>query len=151
MTTPFLELMVLLFPPWFASSAIPEQAYDSRISLHGRDPLAGSGLCGPLMAVRVPADVHGVTLPNDWTFDTIEILRDFPNLRYVRCERILSAREFLGLAEMTPFYTQILCDVRCLDGRVRFGTNSMNDVWFEDRNGDGVLTSSDSLSQAPRL
>ena len=141
----FWLLLATLLPPNAVGSpqATLGQLAAAGIVVHGRDPLDGSGLCGPLLPVVSPGDVSGVTLPKCWSLDDLELLRMLPNLDFLQCDREIYAWEYVAIRKRTSFHAQILCKVWCLDGKLRFATNALVTKPQFDQNGDGVLTDAD--------
>lgn len=119
---------------------------DAKIQSQGRDPFAGTELCGALLSVRVPDDVYYVSLPV-CGFDDVHLclLRHFPNLVQVRCQRALTEVEHNLIKINVPRGTWLQYNVRLDDGTIdqrhtiRPGYRLAN----EDINGDGVIDEND--------
>ncbi len=109
------------------------------------DPLAGTGLCGALLPVHFPNDVHYVALPRTFTTTDLLLLRHLPNVEQVRCIRTISTHELDLIRRHVASDAWILCDVRSCDGVVRFGSRRSLDGSDKDLNGDGIVDENDLL------
>lgn len=143
----FLIAVSFGVPPHLIDSRDVLQRFaDASIQTHGRDPLAGTGLCGPLLPVHVPNDVHYVSLPARG-FDNghLRLLHRFPNLQQVRCRRAITEAEHKLIQLNVPPGTWLLYNVRLDEGAVdrRRSNRSGYRPAEEDINGDGVVDEHD--------
>ena len=123
-----------------------QRFHDAGIHTQGRDPFAGTGLCGALLPVRAPHDVYYVSLPlRGFNNEHLRLLRRFPNLTQVRCRRKLSEAEHELVESNVPAGTLLLYDVLLNDGTVDRRRPIRADYRFsdEDINGDGVVDEND--------
>ena len=119
---------------------------DARIETQGRDPFAGTGLCGALLPVRVPPDVYFVSLPiRGFKEEHLRLLRHFPNLVQVRCGRALTEVEHKLIESNVPNGTWLQYDVRLDDGPIdrRHAIRPGYRLADEDINGDGIVDEND--------
>ena len=127
---------------------------DAGIQTQGRDPCAGTGLCCALLPVRVPTDVYYVSLPaRGFNNEHLRLLRHFPNLLHVRCQRDLSEAEHQLIRSNVPTGTWLLYNVRTNDGTVdeRRSIRSGYQLADEDVNGDGIVDENDEeLAESKR-
>ncbi len=137
------------FAPLCLPDARPilEQVADSGIVVQGRDPFKHTGLCGALLPVHEPNDVHYLTLPRNFTRTDLRLIRHFPHLEQVRCEAIMTETEYDLIREIVPEDASLLCRVRGEDGVTRFGTTrqAIRQYGDEDRNGDGIVNEDDIM------
>jgi hypothetical protein len=132
----------------WTSRSVLQQFEDAGIETLGRDPLAGTGLCGPLLPVHTPQDVHYVTLPRaGFDLDDLRQLRKFPNLEQVRCQTEMTEEQDQAVREAITRDTLLLYSVRSANGSVsrlvaRRADGRMAD---EDTNGDGIVNEDDEV------
>lgn len=87
--------------------------------LEGKDPLDGTGLCGPLLPVITDDDVHYVTLPNAaWDTKNLELMRRFENIKQIRAERDVTDDEYKTLCALIDDRSCLLLNVREPDGTI---------------------------------
>ena len=115
------------------------------IEVEGRDPFAGTGLCGALLPVRVPNEVHYVTLPRKFDASDLRLVRYLSSVEQVRCKRTISDVEFELTRQQVGKGAWILCNVRTDDGIIRFGSRRWPGDLDEDLNGDGVVDEHDTV------
>lgn len=128
-----------------------EQLTAVDVEIGGRDPFAGTGLCGALLPVHGPDDVEYLSFPHaGFDLEHLRLLRHFPNLKQVRCDRAISESEYQVLYESVASGALILCRVKSPDGSVlQKYTRRSRGVLVEepdsDVNGDGVIDENDLL------
>ena len=136
-------------PPFLLDGRSTLQRFeDSEIQTSGRDPFVGSGLCGALIPVHVPGDVHYVCLPRDgFTLNDLRLLQTLPNLRQVRCRTGLTEEQDQTIRASVPPGTWLIYNVRHPGGSVTSNVTLRADgrIADEDVNGDGVVDANDSL------
>lgn len=145
-TTLFTELAIAiatLAPPSAPDRRSPLQRLrDADIVVRGRDPLAGSGLCGELLPVHGPNDVDGVRLPRSgFDLDHLRLLGRLSNLRSVGCARTLTETEYRVLNQSVARNVWISCRVRLDDGTIVRNVRSTThpEMAIADTNNDGVV------------
>lgn len=130
-------------PPHLIDSRTVLQRFeDADIQSQGRDPFAGTGLCGALLPVRVPDDVYCVSFPvRGFNDDHLRLLRHFTNLSQVRCRRTLTEAEHELIESNAPTGTALLYNVRLDDGTIdkRRAVRAGYRLADEDINGDGIV------------
>ncbi|MCC9658809.1 hypothetical protein [Rhodopirellula halodulae] len=144
-----LLLVLSNAPPYVLDARSTLQRFeDSDIETLGRDPFAGTGLCGALLPIHVRRDVHYVCLPRDgFTLDDLRRLRKLPNLKQVRSRTALTEAQDQAVRESVPPGTWLIYNVR---HRLGSATNSVTlradgRVADEDVNGDGIVDENDIL------
>ena len=134
-------------PPHLIDSRNVLQRFaDASIQTQGRDPLAGTGLCGALLPVRVPNDVRYICLPAcGFDQDHLRLLRRFPNLQQVRSRRAVTEAEHKLIQLNVPPGTWLLYNVCLKDGTVDRSRSNRSRYRRakEDVNGDGVVDEHD--------
>lgn len=148
----FVSLIVAISfgaPPHLMDARNVLQRFDDAgIQTQGRDPFAGTGLCGALLPVRVPNDVYHVSLPaRGFNSDHLRLLRRFPNLRQVRCRCTVTEADHRLIESNVPTGAWLLYDVRLDDGTVdrRRPVRSGYRLADEDINGDGIVDENDEV------
>lgn len=119
---------------------------DAGIQIQGRDPFNGTGLCGALLPVHVPSDVYHVSLPvRGFTDDHLRLLRRFPHLIQIRCQRPVTEAEHKLIELNVPTGTWLLYDVRLDTGDLKQRRSFRRGYRLvdEDVNGDGIIDEDD--------
>jgi len=86
---------------------------DAGYVMKGRDPLAGTGACDPLLPANQECDVYYVKLPDgDWHERDLRLLLRLPNLQQIRAERTVTKTELQHLKEIAGSETRVIASIR---------------------------------------
>lgn len=130
-----------LAPPVAPNQKVLSQLSAAGVEFQGRDPFAGSGLCGALLPVHFPEDIHYVSLPAEPSIECFHLLSQCPNIQQVRSSCALTERQHLQVRSRVKDGTLLLFKVRWDDGYVRFAKNLIQST--QDTNGDGIVDEND--------
>ena len=143
----FAFAVVFFGPPSAPDPRPPLQRFrDADIVVYGRDPFAGSGLCGALLPVDGPNDVERVRLPRSgFDLDHLRLLGRLKNLRSVGCAHTLTETEYRVLNQSVARNVWISCRVRLDDGTIVCNVRSTTrpELALTDTNNDGVVDEND--------
>lgn len=145
-----LVFAVAMAPPSSQELKTPlEQFTAAEVEMGGRDPFAGTGLCGALLPIHGPDDVEYICFPRaGFDLEHLRLLRHFPNVKQVRCDRAISEKEYAVLYESVASGGLILCQVKSPGDTVeQMRTRHIRGLRVEepdgDVNGDGVIDEND--------